>query len=151
MKTGNIKKVLIALDYDESSQKVAETGFLLAQTMNAETVLLHVIYENPAYYSSNMYMLEWNVNIMSDLKSSTREFLDKIKKQLGNETIKTVVKEGIIADTILETAKKLNADIIVMGSHSRKWLENIILGSAAETVLKKTTLPLFVVPTKKQN
>jgi len=151
MKTGHIKKVLIALDYDETSQKVAETGFSLAQTMNAETILLHVISENPAYYSSNMYMLEWNMDIMSDLKSSTREFLDKTKKQLGNETIKTVVKEGIIADTILETAKKLNADIIVMGSHSRKWLENIILGSSAETVLKKTTLPLFVVPTKKQN
>jgi len=38
----------------------------------------------------------------------------------------------------------------VMGSHSRKWLENIILGSEAENVLKMTAIPLFIVPTKKQ-
>jgi len=45
----------------------------------------------------------------------------------------------------------LNADIIVMGSHSRKWLESIIMGSETEVVLKKTVIPLFIVPTKKQD
>jgi Universal stress protein UspA and related nucleotide-binding proteins len=38
-----------------------------------------------------------------------------------------------------------------MGSHSRKWLENIIMGSQAEAVLKKTKIPLFIIPTKMQN
>jgi len=37
-----------------------------------------------------------------------------------------------------------------MGTHSRKWLENIIMGSEAANVLKDTTIPLFIVPTKKQ-
>jgi len=50
----------------------------------------------------------------------------------------------------LETAKGLDIDVIVMGSHSRKWLENIIMGSETEAVLRKTTVPLFIVPTKKQ-
>jgi nucleotide-binding universal stress UspA family protein len=70
---------------------------------------------------------------------------------LGNETIQTVLKVGEIAFTILETAKELNVDIIVMGSHSRKWLESIIMGSEAKDVLKNTTIPLFIVPTKKQD
>ena len=150
MKTDKIKTVMIALDYDETSQKVAETGFSLAKEMNSETVLLHVISESPVYYSSYMYMRELKVDIFSDLKKSTQEFLDKTKKHLGDESIKTVLKEGFIADTILKTANELNADIIVMGSHSRKWLETIILGSAAKDVLNRTTIPLFIVPTRKQ-
>jgi len=150
MKTDKIKTVMIALDYDETSQKVAETGFSLAKEMNSETVLLHVISESPVYYSSYMYMRELKVDIFSDLKKSTQEFLDKTKKHLGDESIKTVLKEGFIADTILNTANELNTDIIVMGSHSRKWLETIILGSAAKDVLNRTTIPLFIVPTRKQ-
>jgi len=59
-----------------------------------------------------------------------------------------VIKEGEVAETILKIAKELNVDIIVMGSHSRKWLENILLGSETEEVLKKTTIPLYIIPTK---
>ena len=151
MKTDKIKKVLIALDYDETAQKVAEAGFSLAKAMNADSVLLHVISENPVYYSSYMYMRELRVDILNDLKKSTQDFLDKTKKHLGEESIQTVLKEGEIADSILETATELNADIIVMGSHSRKWLESIIMGSETEDVLKKTVIPLFIVPTKKQD
>jgi nucleotide-binding universal stress UspA family protein len=150
MKTTKIQKVLIAMDYDETSQKVAEVGFSLAKAMNAETILLHVISEQPVYYSTYTYMRELRVDILGDLKKSTQEFLDKSKKYLGDDSIKTILKEGEIAETILNTATELKADVIVMGSHSRKWLENIILGSEAEDVLKKTTIPLFIVPTKKQ-
>ena len=151
MKTTKMKKVLIAMDYDETSQKVAEVGFSMAQAMHAETILLHVISEQPVYYSSYMYMRELQVDVLGDLKKSTQKFLDKTKKYLGVESIQTILKECEIAETILNTAKEMNADIIVMGSHSRKWLENIIMGSTAEDVLKTTTIPLFIVPTKKQN
>jgi nucleotide-binding universal stress UspA family protein len=151
MKTNKIKKVLIALDYDETSQKVAEQGFSMAQAMNAETILLHVISEQPVYYSGYGNMRELRVDIMDDLQKSTQKFLDKVKKHLGDESVKTILKEGRIAETILNTAKELNVDIIVIGSHSRKWLENIIMGSQAVDVLKETTIPLYIIPTKKQN
>jgi Universal stress protein UspA and related nucleotide-binding proteins len=151
MKTTGIKKVMIALDYDETAQKVAETGFMLAKAMNAETILLHVISERPVYYSAYTYMRELQVDIIDDLRKSTQDFLDKTKKHLGGESIETVLIEGEIAHSILKAASELNVDIIVMGTHSRKWLENIILGSEAEAVLRKTTIPLYIVPTKKQD
>jgi nucleotide-binding universal stress UspA family protein len=150
MKTTKIQRVLIAMDYDETSQKVAEVGFSMAKAMNAEVILLHVISEQPVYYSSYTYMRELRVDILGDLKKSTQEFLNKAKKHLGDDSIITRLEMGEIADTILSTAKEVNADVIVMGSHSRKWLENIILGSEAEDVLRKTTLPLFIIPTKNQ-
>jgi len=150
MKATKIKKVLIAMDYDQTSQKVAETGFSMATAMNAETILMHVISEQPVYYSAYTYMRELKVDILGDLKVSTQEFLNKTKKLLGDDSIKTILKEGEISETILQTAKELNVDVIVMGTHSRKWLENIIMGSEAANVLKDTTIPLFIVPTKNQ-
>jgi len=150
METSKIKKVLIALDYDETSQKVAEVGSSIAKAMTAEIILLHVISEQPVYYSAYTYMVEYQVEFVEDLKISIQKFLDKAKKHLRDESIQTILKEGEIAETILKTAKELNVDVIIMGSHSRKWLDDIIMGSAAKDVLKKTTIPLFIVPTKKQ-
>jgi nucleotide-binding universal stress UspA family protein len=49
-----MKKVLIALDYDQTAQKVAEVGFAMAKAMNAEVTLLHVLSES-IYYSSAEY------------------------------------------------------------------------------------------------
>lgn len=151
MKTTKIKKVLIALDYDETSQKVAEIGYALAKTLKAEITLIHVISEEPVYYSAYNYLHEFQVNLAPDLKISTQKFLNKVKKHLDDKSIETIVKEGSVSKIILKTTQDFKFDVIVMGSHSRKWLENIIMGSATADVLKNTTVPLFVVPTKKQS
>src|SRR4030042_2114081 len=158
MKTNKMKKVLIALDYDPTAQKVAETGFSLAKTMGAEVILLHVI-SDPVYYSSTEYspimgftgmeMSSLQLDSADGLKRASQYFLDKSKHHLGDKTIQTMVKEGDFAESILKAAKDLHADIIVMGSHSRKWLEKIVMGSVTEKVLSHTSLPLFIIPTKK--
>ena len=49
-----MKKVLISLDYNPTSQKVAEMGFDLAKSMGAEVTLLHVVFD-PVYYASLDY------------------------------------------------------------------------------------------------
>jgi len=151
METLNFNKILIALDYDESAQKVAEIGYSLAKTMNAKVILLHVVYESPIYYNSYMFMKNLSVDIHEDLKKSTEHFLQKTKHFLGDEAIGTLVVEGEIPEKIIETASLYKVDLIVMGSHSRKWLESILLGSTTEKVLEKSTIPLFIVPIKKQD
>jgi len=161
MKTDNLKKVLIALDYDPTAQKVAEIGYLLAKTMNAEVVLLHVISE-PVYYSNTEYspiigftgymdMTPLELNSTDGLIKVSQQYLEKTKHHLGSESIQTLVKEGDFAETILKTAKDVHADIIAMGSHGRKWLEKIVMGSVTEQVLSHSSIPLFIIPTKKHN
>jgi nucleotide-binding universal stress UspA family protein len=160
MKTNKIKKVLIALDYNPTAQKVAEAGFSLAKNIGAETILLHVT-SDPVYYSSTEYSpIMGFIGFMDNgtmqldstdaLKKVSQEFLDKAKHHLGDKNIQTLVKEGDFAESILKTAKDLHADIIVMGTHSRKWLENIVMGSVTEKVLNHTSVPLFIIPTKQK-
>jgi nucleotide-binding universal stress UspA family protein len=88
-------------------------------------------------------------DILNDLKKTSLDFLEKSKQHLGHENIKTLVKEGSIAETILEAAEELNADTIVIGSHSKRWLENLLMGSITEYVLHHTSIPLLIIPTKK--
>jgi len=160
MKANQIKHIVIAVDYDPTAQKVAEQGFSLAKSMGAEVTLLHVI-TNSTYYASNEFSpvlgiggyietAQIQLDTIDGLRNAAQHFLDKTKRHLEDENIQTIVNEGDIADTILETAKELKADIIVMGSHSQKWLENILVGSVTEEVLKQTRIPLFIIPTKKE-
>jgi nucleotide-binding universal stress UspA family protein len=153
-----MKKVLIALDYDITSQKVAEAGYELAKSMKSQVILLHII-ADAAYYSSLEYspitgfagymdMSNDHLDSIDGLILASQKFLDKSKHHLGDKKIQTFVKEGDFAPTILKTAKELHADIIVMGSHSRNWLENIVLGSVTEKVLHATSIPLLIVPVK---
>ena len=157
MKTIKMKRVLIALDYNPTAQKVAEYGFAIASAMNSEILLLHVI-SDPAYYSSVNYspimgftgflnMDPSQLNVIEELKKASQQFLEKSKNHLGDKTIETIVIEGDCAESILKTAGNLHADIIVMGSHSQKWLENIVMGSVTEKVLHHTSVPLFIIPT----
>ena len=60
-----------------------------------------------------------------------------------------MVDEGDFADSVLKTAKSIHADVIVLGSHSRKWLENILTGSVTEYLLRHSPIPLLIIPTKK--
>ena len=153
-----MKKILIALDYDPPAQKIAEAGYALAKAMNAQVVLLHVV-SDAAYYSSLNYspIMGYegfnNLDMISTenadgLRKAAQDYLDKSKQYLKDETIQTVVKEGDFAECILEAATEMNADVIVMGSHGRHGLDKMLLGSVAEQVLHKSTIPLFIIPTK---
>lgn len=161
MKTINMKKILIAMDYNPTAQKVAEGGFSLAKSMNAEVTLLHVI-TDPVFYATSGYSPIMGFNGFTDvspmvldsiegLKNAALQYLEKSKQHLGDKTIQTMVKEGDFAETIMDTAKEIHADIIVLGSHSQKWLENIVMGSVTEKILHHSKIPLFIIPTKKSN
>ncbi len=155
------KHVLIALDYDPTAQKVAEAGLSLAKAMGAQVILLHIVADHVYYYSPEyspimglsdaLISYPFHLGEPEELRNAAQGFLDKTKKHLGDESIQTVVKEGNLADSILETAKELKVDMIVMGSHSRKWLEKIVMGSVTESVLNQTSIPLYIVPTKNRS
>ncbi len=154
-----MKKVLIALDYDPTAQKVAEKGFSLAKSLKAEVTLLHIM-KDPGFYTTPGFspivgysgFVDVGPTVLQSedgLKNASLQYLAKIREHLGDNTIQTLVKKGDYAKTIVESAEDLQSDIIVIGSHSQKWLENILMGSVTESVMNQSSIPLFIVPTKK--
>lgn len=154
-----MKKILIAIDYNQSAKDVAEKGYELAGSLNAEIALLHVV-ADAAIYTSSIYSpimgfegfdntQSWQLN--ENLEAEAEKFLTHIATQLGDPSIKTFVKDGPFSDSVLETIKEWGADIIVMGSHSHSGLERLFLGSVVENVLLHTSIPMFIIPTKENS
>ena len=158
-----MKKVLIALDYEPSAEKIAETGHTIATALNADIVLLHVIAE-PAYYSSMEYSpimgfsgfmdtmnVDMSESVTKNVNALALEFLNKSKEHLGNNNIETMVAEGNFAETIVESAEKVQADIIVMGSHTRRGLDKLLMENVAEKVVHLSKVPVLVIPIKDES
>ena len=150
-----MQKILIALDYNPTAQKIAEQGYALAKSMNAHVTLLHVIsdvfYYSDLNYSPIMgfYGNEYFSTVNNDdLTTAAYKFLNKTKEFLGDNVIEVHVEQGEVAESILKIAEKINCNIIVMGTHSKKWLEKIMLGSVAEAILSDIKIPLFIIPTR---
>ena len=74
-----MKKVLIALDYDPTAQKIAEGDFALAKSIGAEVILLHVI-ADPVYYSSTAYSPIMGFGGYVDMDFLQPDILDNLKK-----------------------------------------------------------------------
>jgi nucleotide-binding universal stress UspA family protein len=58
------------------------------------------------------------------------------------------VERGKTFEVILKVAEEWNADLIVLGTHGRTGLSHLLTGSVAEKVIRHSTLPLYIIPTK---
>ena len=149
MNYGSIKNVLIALDYDHSALNVAEAGFTFAKAIGAEVILLHVKLNLMTYSLTYLKMNSLSSESVDELKIASQNFIHKPKLINQNEMIHSVVKQGDFAISILNAAKEMAVDIIVMGSHSSMWLEEVVMGRVTNEVLQQTAIPLLIIPTRK--
>ena len=151
-----MKKVMITLDYNPNTEKVVNMGYELAKLMQAEVCLFHVLAEVRYYgmqYEPFMgyegYAFPVDYRIQDEVVKVAKDYLEKTVKHLGIDNITTHLADGDTAQKILEYAEEWNADVIVMGTHSHSTLEKIFLGTVASSVLEKTKIPVYMVPTGK--
>jgi nucleotide-binding universal stress UspA family protein len=150
-----MKKVLICIDYNPTSEIVADAGYQLSKSLDAEVCLLHVIadvqyygVQYPTFMGYDGFDAEIDLNINKEMQSVAENFLDTIRKHLNDSQVETKVIEGSTADVILEYASSWKADTIVLGTHSHNILEKIFIGDVASKILKNTKIPVYMVPTK---
>ncbi len=151
-----MKKVLICIDYNPTSEIVADAGYQLSKSLKAEVCLLHVIadvqyygVQYPTFMGYDGFDAEIDININKEMHGVAENFLDTVRKHLNDTQVETKVVEGSTADVILEYASLWKADTIVLGTHSHNLLEKILIGDVASKILKNTKVPVYMVPTKK--
>jgi|SRR5690606_9701298 len=151
-----MKKVLIAVDYNPSSQEVAEKGYELSKLMRAEVSLIHVMSDVASYdmrYPTFMGYTGYeigavDISMMEEMQKVTEEYLSSVAGHLNDPNIKTHLAEGEAGRAILEYAEEWNADVIVMGTHSHSALEKLLMGTVASRVIEKTKIPVYLIPVK---
>ena len=152
----NIKKVLIGIDNSKIAEHAAAYGFELAHAFKAQVGLVHVI--EPAIMpitgnvdpmlGGTMQDIPGNdLELMDIQNQASKRVVDHIAEKFGKDASITHFTEfGDTADGILEAGKEFNADVIVVGTHSRSGLDRLLMGSVAEHVVRHATVPVFVVP-----
>ncbi|NJW53355.1 universal stress protein [Salinimicrobium oceani] len=152
-----MKKVLIAIDYHPVSEKVADAGYELARNLNAEVCLLHVLddvgfygTQYPTFMGYDGYTgMGPDFDVAMEMRNVAEEFMLKAKSHLQDEKVETHLAEGDTTKTILSFAEEWGANVLVMGTHSHSVLEKLLLGTVAEKILEKTSIPVYLVPVKK--
>lgn len=140
-----IKKILIAIDDGPTAEKVASNGFLLGQQLNAEMALISVVDNTALMTEGGVTPGELADIIKNDYKKSQQLVIDKVFKDYK---VWNFVEKGKPFEAILKVAEEWEADIIILGTHGRTGLSHLLMGSVAEKVIRHSTKPIFIVPTK---
>jgi len=152
-----MKKVLIAIDYNPTSEKVVMGGYDLAKSLGAEVCLIHVITnlqyygaQYPSFMGFESMNLSYDPKIHNEMKNIAKEYVTTVASHLSDDAVTTHVAEGDTARAILEYSKQWGADLIVMGTHSHSTFEKLLIGTVATSVLEKTTVPVHMIPVIKE-
>ena len=144
-----IKTILTTTDLSAAAGKALPHALALAKAFDAELHLVHVVEENLyADYSYAEGMLNPGA-MFEDLVKARRDKLEDIASDLP-AGVKTHIhiRRGIVACEILDAAKDLSADLIVIATHGRTGLAHLFLGSVAERVVRESPCPVYTVPAK---
>lgn len=142
------KRILIPLDGSILSEAVLPHAETIAKVMEAEVVLLNVIPSIAPEFS--VPPLASTLNAFQDAQAEMKNYLKGMCSKLEKEGLRVtyLIREGAIAETILEVAESMQADMIAMSTHGRTGAERLLLGSVTEQVVHHSRLPVMVIRPK---
>ncbi len=142
-----MKRILVALDFSGITAAVLESTATLAAAFGARVWLLHVAPPEPDFIGFQAGPASVRDQVAHELRDEHRELaaLAETLNAHGLETTPLLVA-GAAVGKIVEHARRLDADLIVIGSHGHGALYRAVLGSVSEGVVRRSKCPVLVVP-----
>ena len=151
-----IKRIVVPIDLQGHTNKLVDYAVNFANKLDCEIFLFHGIeFHNTGELVSPGEAALTHISSI-DFESSraqhARQQLEKISRNLVGRCRKctTWVAVGYVVDSIVEYAREQNADLIIIGTHGKRGLEKILLGSVAMRVIKRAHCPTLVLNPYKQ-
>ena len=150
--------LLVGVDLSRSTEKVVKQAEKIAKALSAKVWVLHIAMPKPADYyiagsgpdsvgfemDSQSYRDALAKRFHSE-HQQVQEIADRLRKE-GLDT-KALLVEGETVEAVLNEVSKLDVDMIIVGSHGRGAMYQLLLGSVSEGILHKDECPVLVVPT----
>ncbi|GCF13079.1 universal stress protein UspA [Haloarcula mannanilytica] len=140
------KRILVPID--SSDQATVACEFAAEEHPDATLVLLHVINPAEAGYSAEASIPSFSEEWYEQQEAAATELLDDLEATVtdaGVESVERVIEVGRPTKVIVDYADDHDIDQIVMGSHGRSGMSRILLGSVAEIVVRRASVPVTVV------
>ena len=142
-----VKNILFPTDLTENSSKLLPYVLSISDKYNSMIYLLHVM-EDLSNWGSGVYIPH------PSLKSFEKEALEGAEKLMDKvcreqmQACPNFQKKIVTGDPAQEILKFIDSgkmDMVIMGTHGRKGLEHVFFGSVAETVVKKSPVPVLTI------
>ncbi len=138
-----IKRILVPVDFSEHSQKALHYALTFATQFGAEVTLVHIV-EQMVYPGDWMYP----PLAVSDFATEKREqVIAKLRALDEGSGVKThhVVRLGRAWQEVIEIAREMKSDLIILATHGYTGLKHVLLGSVAEKILRHAPCPVLSV------
>ncbi|HOS97645.1 MAG TPA: universal stress protein [Deltaproteobacteria bacterium] len=141
------EKILFPTDFSDVAHKALQYVKQLRDAGGTEVVVLHVIDQSNLELLSSYSTIQDYVSIENEIQKRAIEqigFIGNELRQLGF-TVSERIEKGIPVRVVLKVADEMNPTVIVVGSHGKSNLEEMLLGSVSEKVVRKARHPVLVV------
>ena len=141
------KRILVPVDGSSCSREGLSEALQLGAALGSRIKLVHVVNE---LISEPVLSAEYLERLIESLRQAGRDVLQqaqKLAKEQGAEVEVELLETigGRAADAILAAAERWKADLIVMGTHGRRGVSRLALGSDAELVVRSSSVPVLLV------
>ncbi len=149
-----MKTIVAAVDFSNATEGVIGMSVSLAKAFGAQLHLLHVVEPEPSYTAYGFTPDEFPA-LHAYQEEAKRRAIQKMEGLLPLEgqapgEVSTQVEEGSPLHVIQERVKELNADLVVLGSHGHGVIASLLLGSVADGMVRKASVPTLIVPAGKE-
>lgn len=136
-----LEHILVPVDFGDTSKRAEDYAIALASKFGAKITLLHVwSVPTPSYAETALVPLD-------AIETAAKEMLDNVYGRIREvyPRCDAVLEAGAPWDRIVDSAEKLGADLIVIGTHGRRGVPRFVLGSVAEKVVRLSPVPVLTV------
>jgi nucleotide-binding universal stress UspA family protein len=143
-----LNRILVPTDFSPGSERALDAALALAQEFDAELHMLHAVVlhaddpNDPAHHFPDAEEIRLRLERTADRRMES----GIAERSAGDLKIRHSNRRGLsVAPTILEHALEFDPDLIVMSTHGRRGLENVLLGSVTEEVVRFANCPVLTV------
>jgi nucleotide-binding universal stress UspA family protein len=140
----NIKKILIPTDGSDYSIRAAELGISMAKMLGAQVMIVYVI---DTVVLDQIAKVSQREDVERELKQDGERYIHYVLGLAEKQGVKaaSLIAKGRPFEQVVNLAKGLGMDLIVMGTYGRRGAERILIGSVAERVIEYASCPVLVV------
>jgi nucleotide-binding universal stress UspA family protein len=137
-------RILVATDFSACATAAFEQGLKIAKQNHAELLIAHssVLPNDLCFMPSNAYW-EWEKKSRAEAENNMSALLEKARQENVNAHI--LALEGIADDAIVETAKRLGVDLIVIGAHGYRKASRFFWGSVVAPMIVRAPCAVLTV------
>lgn len=141
------KTILVPTDFSDCAEQALDYAVALAGKLGATVHLLNAI-TIPALGVPELGVALTSTMMESTVRTHHGE-LDRLATHRASANIDTILRTGDARDVIVDVAKEIGADLIVMGTHGRRGVRRALIGSIAEGVLRTAPCPVLTIRLRK--